>query len=53
MHEAKIGRALALLPYVSDEVAFATVPARIESVLIAPRLVPSGNRPATTQVMDV
>ena len=52
-HEAKIARALALLPYVSDEVAFAPLPAKVESVLITPRSVPAANRPTATTVMDV
>ncbi len=52
IHESKIGRALAMLPYASDTVAFAHVPARIESVLVVPRGVPSENRPTTTAVMD-
>src|SRR5204863_4008639 len=34
MHEAKIMRALALLPYVGDDQAFAAIPPRIESVLV-------------------
>ncbi len=51
-HEARIGRALALLPYASDEVAFAAIPPRVESVLVIPRGVPGGGRPATTTVMD-
>ncbi len=53
IHEAKIARALALLPYVSDEVAFAALPPRIESVLITPRDVAAANRPTATTVMDV
>jgi uncharacterized protein (DUF58 family) len=51
-HEARIGRALALLPYAGDEVAFAAIPPRVESVLVIPRGVPGGGRPATTTVMD-
>jgi len=51
-HEARIGRALALLPYVGDDVPFAAIPARVESVLVIPRGVPGGGRPATTTVMD-
>ena len=51
-HEARIARALALLPYVSDRVAFAALPPRIESVLIAPRGVPALGRPSTTTVME-
>jgi uncharacterized protein (DUF58 family) len=53
IHEAKIARALALLPYVSDQVAFAAIPPKVESVLITPRSVPAANRPAATTVMDV
>ena len=53
IHEAKIARALALLPYVSDAVAFPALPPRIESVLVIPRSVPAANRPASTTVMDV
>ena len=51
-HEARIGRALALLPYAGDEVPFAAIPARVESVLVIPRGVPGGGRPATTTVLD-
>ncbi len=51
--EARIGRALALLPYASEDDAFAPIPARVESVLVAPRDLPAGKRPTTTQVMDV
>src|SRR5690606_19633017 len=39
MHEAKILRALALLPYADDE-AFAPIPPRVESVLVVPRVEP-------------
>jgi uncharacterized protein (DUF58 family) len=53
MHEAKIGRALALLPYVAETVAFAPIAPRIESVLVTPRALFAGGRPATTTVMDV
>ena len=51
-HDARIGRALALLPYASAETPFAAIPARVESVLVIPRGVPSAKRPATTVVMD-
>jgi uncharacterized protein (DUF58 family) len=51
-HEARIGRALALLPYAGDEVAFAAIPPRVESVLVIPRGVPGSGRPAATTVMD-
>jgi uncharacterized protein (DUF58 family) len=53
MHEARIGRALALLPNVSDEVAFTAIPPRVESVLVTPRAVPANGRPSATTVMDV
>lgn len=53
IHEAKLARALALLPYVSDEVAFAPIPARVESVLVTGRDVIAANRPVATTVMDV
>ncbi len=53
IHEAKIARALALLPYVSDEIAFAALPPKVESVLIIPRSVAAANRPTATTVMDV
>ena len=45
MHEAKIARALALVPYVSDDVAFAPLPPRVESVLVTPRGVVAAGRP--------
>ena len=53
IQEARIARALALLPYVSDEVAFAVLPPRIESVLVVPRAVPAEGRPKAALVMDV
>jgi uncharacterized protein (DUF58 family) len=53
MHEAKIGRALALLPYVSDDVAFTPIPARVESVLVTGRGILAANRPQASTVMDV
>jgi uncharacterized protein (DUF58 family) len=52
-HEAKIARALALLPYVSDEVAFAVLPPRVESVLVIPRALAAAGRPTASTVMDV
>jgi uncharacterized protein (DUF58 family) len=51
-HEARIGRALALLPYASPGEPFAAIPARVESVLVIPRGVPGDGRPATTAVLD-
>jgi uncharacterized protein (DUF58 family) len=53
MHEARIMRTLALLPYVGEDVAFAHLPPRVESVLVTPRSVQAGGRPAATTVMDV
>jgi uncharacterized protein (DUF58 family) len=53
MHEAKIGKALALLGYVSDELAFATIAPRVETVLIRPRGVDVIGRPRTSSVVDV
>jgi uncharacterized protein (DUF58 family) len=52
MHEAKIARALALLAYTGDDVAFAALPKRIESVLVQPRGVAAEGRPAAHTVMD-
>jgi uncharacterized protein (DUF58 family) len=52
MHEAKIARELALLPYVGDDVAFAAMPPRIESVLVQPRGVAAAGRPSTQIVME-
>ena len=52
IHEARITRALALLPYVGDDVAFAPLPPRVESVLVTPRAVPAANRPTATTVME-
>jgi uncharacterized protein (DUF58 family) len=53
LHEARIARALALLPYVSDTVAFAVLPPRVESVLVIPRTVAAAGRPSAATVMDV
>ncbi|MDQ3301310.1 MAG: hypothetical protein M3619_32410, partial [Myxococcota bacterium] len=53
IHEAKIQRALALLAYVGDEIAFPMIPPRVESVLVTPRAVPAAGRPHATTVMDV
>ena len=53
IHEAKIARTLALLPYVSDTVAFAVLPPRVESVLIIPRTIAAAGRPNASMVMDV
>jgi uncharacterized protein (DUF58 family) len=53
MHEARIGRAMALLAYAAEDAAFATIPPRVESVLVAPRALASKTRPSTTTVMDV
>ena len=53
IHEAKISRALAMLPYVSDAVAFAALPPRVDSVLVIPRAVAAAGRPSASTVMDV
>ena len=52
MHEAKISRALAMLPYVSDTVAFHALPPKIESVLVHPRGVAALGRPSAQTVME-
>lgn len=52
-HEARIARALALLPYASPEVAFAVLPSRVDSVLVVPREVAAAGRPKAATVMDV
>jgi uncharacterized protein (DUF58 family) len=52
-HEARIARALALLPYASPDQAFAVLPPRVESVLVVPRAVAAGGRPKAAIVMDV
>lgn len=51
-HEARIAKALAILPYVGDEVAFAPLPKRVESVLVTPRGVVANGRPTAHTVMD-
>ncbi len=51
-HEARIARALALVPYVGDDVAFAPLPPRVESVLVTPHGVPATGRPTAHTVMD-
>jgi uncharacterized protein (DUF58 family) len=51
-HEARIARALAILPYVGDEVAFAPLPKRVESVLVTPKGVVANGRPTAHTVMD-
>lgn len=53
MHEAKLLRALALLPYAAEDDEFAPIPARVESVLVTAKAVASSNRPSATTVMDV
>jgi uncharacterized protein (DUF58 family) len=52
MHEAKISRALAVLPYVSETVAFHALPPKIESVLVQPRGVAALGRPTAQTVME-
>jgi hypothetical protein len=51
-HEARIARALAILPYVGDEIPFAPLPKRIESVLVLPKGVVANGRPTAHTVMD-
>jgi uncharacterized protein (DUF58 family) len=51
-HEAKITRALALLPYVGDDVPFAPMPKRVESVLVVPAGVIANGRPTAHTVMN-
>ncbi|MFN0252887.1 MAG: DUF58 domain-containing protein, partial [Kofleriaceae bacterium] len=53
MHEAKLARSLALLAYCGDDVAFPTIPPRVESVLVTPRAVHAEGRPPANAVMDV
>ncbi|HVK89462.1 MAG TPA: DUF58 domain-containing protein [Kofleriaceae bacterium] len=53
VQEAKLARTLALLPYVSDDVAFAALPPRVESVLVTPSAVTAAGRPQAVTVMDV
>ncbi|HET9624833.1 MAG TPA: DUF58 domain-containing protein [Kofleriaceae bacterium] len=52
-HEARIARALALLPYAADSVAFAQLPPRVDSVLVVPRQLAAAGRPTAATVMDV
>jgi uncharacterized protein (DUF58 family) len=51
-HEARIARALAILPYVGDEIPFAPLPKRVESVLVLPKGVVANGRPTAHTVMD-
>ncbi|MFT3693141.1 MAG: DUF58 domain-containing protein [Kofleriaceae bacterium] len=51
-HEAKISRALATLPYVGDDTAFAPLPKRVESVLVIPSNVTANGRPTAHTVMN-
>jgi uncharacterized protein (DUF58 family) len=52
MHEAKVAKALALLPYASEDTEFKPMPKRVESVLVQPRGLPMPNRPTAQTVMD-
>ena len=52
MHEARIARALALLPYARDDAPFAPIPPRVESVLVRPRGVDATGRPDAQTVME-
>lgn len=53
LHEARISRALALLPYASDEAPFPPLPARVESVLVIPLGVLARGRPVPTELLPV
>ena len=52
MHEARIAKELALLPYASETTEFAPISPRVESVLVQPRGVPAAGRPPAHTVMD-
>jgi uncharacterized protein (DUF58 family) len=52
MHEARIARALALLPYAAHTLEFAPLSPRIESVLVQPRGVAAPGRPPANTVVD-
>lgn len=52
MHEARISRALATLPYASEATAFAPLPPRVESVLVQPRGIAAAGRPGAHTVME-
>ncbi|HEX3764970.1 MAG TPA: DUF58 domain-containing protein [Kofleriaceae bacterium] len=51
--EARIARALALLPYAPLELAFAELPPRVDSVLVVPRAVAAPGRPRAATVREV
>lgn len=52
-HEARISRALALLPYTSDETPFPPLPPRVESVLVIAFGVYARGRPLPTELLPV
>jgi uncharacterized protein (DUF58 family) len=52
MHEARIARALALLPYAAETMALGPLSPRVESVLVQPRGVAASGRPPAHTVMD-
>ena len=52
LHETKIWKALALLPYAAEADAFPNLPARVETVLVIPHGVSAPGRPAATTVME-
>jgi uncharacterized protein (DUF58 family) len=52
MHEAKLSRALALLPYAAEDAQFPALPRRVESVLVQPRGLAMPNRPSVGTVLD-
>jgi len=43
---------LGALPYVGDEIQFAPLPKRVESVLVTPKGVVANGRPSTHTVLD-
>ena len=52
MHEARIARELALLPYADDTTPFPTTAPRGDRVLVAPRGVLAANRPTADAVVE-
>jgi uncharacterized protein (DUF58 family) len=52
MHEARIARALALLPYADEATVLGPLSPRVESVLVQPRGVAATGRPPAHTVMD-
>lgn len=52
LHEARIAAALAILPYVSDEVGFAAISANVETVLVQARGSSARGKPRAHTVID-